>query len=213
MRVIIYCNNENHPCIPKLKELANELNDSINHCELITTTISDKAGDLCFLVSCSVLIEQKTINQFSKVFVLHCSELPKGRGWSPYSWEVLNGSNCLTLSLIEAMEKVDTGDIWLQEKIQLDGTELLVDILGKIIESEIRLIKKCVVRFDEIVPRKQENCGATYYRKRSPVDSKLDEKKTILEQFNLLRIVDNERFPAFFEINGVKYYLRITKER
>ena len=34
--------------------------------------------------------------------------------------------------------------------------------------------------------------------KRTPADSEIDPGKSILEQFNLLRIVDSERYPAFF---------------
>lgn len=36
------------------------------------------------------------------------------------------------------------------------------------------------------------------------------EKET--EQFNLLRIADNENYPAFFILNGQKYILKIYKE-
>ena len=35
--------------------------------------------------------------------------------------------------------------------------------------------------------------------------------KTIKEQFNLLRIVDNNYYPAFFEYNGYRYKIQINK--
>ena len=41
--------------------------------------------------------------------------------------------------------------------------------------------------------------------------NKLDIDKTIRDQFQLLRIVDNEKYPAYFELNGCKYILRINK--
>jgi hypothetical protein len=34
---------------------------------------------------------------------------------------------------------------------------------------------------------------------------------TLREQFNLLRVVDNERYPAYFELNGIKYVIKINK--
>ena len=34
-----------------------------------------------------------------------------------------------------------------------------------------------------------------------------------MEQFNLFRVVDNDRYPAFFELNGSKYYLMIKAEK
>ena len=51
--------------------------------------------------------------------VLHVSDLPRGRGWSPYIWELINGATFIKVSLIEAKEEVDAGQIWLQEKISI----------------------------------------------------------------------------------------------
>ena len=32
------------------------------------------------------------------------------------------------------------------------------------------------------------------------------------QQFNLLRVVDNERYPAFFELDGRRYTIQISGE-
>ena len=48
------------------------------------------------------------------------------------------------------------------------------------------------------------------YRKRSQNDSELDPSRSISEQFNLLRVVDNETYPAFFRIGNRSYELRIS---
>jgi methionyl-tRNA formyltransferase len=34
----------------------------------------------------------------------------------------------------------------------------------------------------------------------------------LAEQFDLLRVVDSERFPAFFEYRGRRYKLKIEKD-
>ena len=44
------------------------------------------------------------------------------------------------------------------------------------------------------------------------VDTYLDTNKTIKEQFNLLRISDNKRYPARFKIEGKDYILKIYKD-
>ena len=49
------------------------------------------------------------------------------------------------------------------------------------------------------------------YRKRSPKDSEMDPEKSISEQFNLLRVVDNEAYAAFFRIGNRYYELRISE--
>ena len=52
-----------------------------------------------------------------------------------------------------------------------------------------------------------------FYKKRESKDSKLDIDKTIKEQFNLLRIVNNENYPAFFELDGYRYVLKIELDK
>ena len=59
-------------------------------------------------------------------------------------------------------------------------------------------------------PKKQSGSD-TFYAKRNPKDSMIDIDKSIKEQFNLLRIVNNEEYPAFFEIDGNKYLLKIEE--
>jgi UDP-4-amino-4,6-dideoxy-N-acetyl-beta-L-altrosamine N-acetyltransferase len=49
----------------------------------------------------------------------------------------------------------------------------------------------------------------SFYPKRTPKDSELDINKTIQDQFNLLRIVDNDNYPAFFELEGQRYRLTV----
>ena len=53
----------------------------------------------------------------------------------------------------------------------------------------------------------------TFYKKRNSENSKLDIDKSIKEQFNLLRIVDNDSYPAFFEVDGNRYILKIELEK
>ena len=51
----------------------------------------------------------------------------------------------------------------------------------------------------------------SYYMRRRPKDSMLDVTLPIIDQFNLLRVVDNERYPAFFEVDGINYVIHISK--
>jgi len=55
----------------------------------------------------------------------------------------------------------------------------------------------------------EQGGGETFYEKRDKEGSKLDIDKTIREQFNLLRIVNNDDYPAFFELEGNRYILKI----
>ena len=52
---------------------------------------------------------------------------------------------------------------------------------------------------------------SSWYGRRGPKQSQLDPDKTIAEQFDLLRVVDNDRYPAFFDLRGHRYTLKIDK--
>ena len=72
----------------------------------------------------------------------------------------------------------------------------------------------CVLKFLENYPNqgKEQKGEETFYDKRGPKDSQLSIDKSLKEQFNLLRVCDNERYPAFFYLNDKKYVLKIFKE-
>ena len=56
--------------------------------------------------------------------------------------------------------------------------------------------------------RGQESC----YARRRPEDSRLDPRMSLLDQFSLLQVVDNDAYPAFFELRGRRFRLQIEGE-
>jgi len=142
---------------------------------------------------------------------VHSSDLPHGKGWSPLTYQILEGKNEIVNTLFEAVDAVDAGNIYLQNIMRFDGYELLGelhDIQGKKINE---LVLEFVSKYPNIVARKQEG-KESFYKKRGSRDSELDISKTIAEQFDLLRVVDNEKYPAFFKHRGKKYIIKIHKD-
>jgi len=172
----------------------------------------EEDGDFLFLVSCSEIISHKVRDKYKYCLILHASDLPNGRGWSPHVWGVINGERSITVSLLEAEDGVDSGKIWLKKKIILDGTELSDEINSKLFSAEIALIDKSIRHYQNIVPYSQsDDIKSNYFRKRTPEDSEINPNDSINSQFNLLRVCDPNRFPAFFTINGQKYTIKLTK--
>jgi hypothetical protein len=170
-------------------------------------------GDFCFLLGCGQLIPQSVRNQFRHNLVVHESNLPSGKGWSPLTWQILEGKNEICVTLLEAEEKVDSGCIYGQECIYFQGNELVEELRQKQAKTTIRLCKKFVNEYPEVVTHARNQKGKeSYYPRKNPNDSRLDPDKSIREQFNLLRVVDNERYPAFFELQEEKYVLKIEKQ-
>ena len=190
--------------------LANKLRDQKHEVKLIHSKNELEQGDIAFFLSCFEIIEKKLLALHKNNIVVHASDLPKGKGWSPFTWQILEGKNTIPLTLFEANEKCDAGYIYLQDTIELEGTELIREWQKKLASKTIALCENYVKQYNKIKGKKQTGME-TFYRKRKPDDSKLDVDKTIKEQFSLLRTVDNENYPAFFEIAGEKYILKIEK--
>ena len=170
------------------------------------------SGDILFLISCSDIISKLERGKFMKTLVIHASDLPHGRGWSPHVWEIINGATDITLSLLEAEDKVDTGDIWKKTIVSIPKTALFDEINELIFNSELELMDFAIVNYNTIKPKKQSNIDSTYWPKRSPKDSEIDVNKGISEQFDLIRICDPDRFPVFFYKNGERFNITIKKD-
>ena len=147
-----------------------------------------------------------------KTLVIHASDLPHGRGWSPHVWEIINGATDITLSLLEAEDKVDTGDIWKKTIVSIPKTALFDEINELIFNAELELMDFAIANYNTIKPKKQSNIDSTYWPKRSPKDSEIDVNKAISEQFDLIRICDPDRFPVFFYKNGERFNITIKKD-
>lgn len=212
MQISILCTDPNHPVVNSLQRWADEMILKDHFVSIIYDKAGLQGGDVLFLVSCSQLILNVVRNKYKATLVLHASDLPKGRGWSPYVWAVLKGDNQITVSLLEASEPVDSGAIWLKTKFALEGHELLPEINAKLFDAELFLMSQAVEQFERITPIPQLGDPGAYMLKRSPADSRLDPNKTIAEQFDLLRVVDSQRYPAFFDYRGRRYLIRIEKD-
>ncbi|SEJ87959.1 Formyl transferase [Propionispira arboris] len=169
--------------------------------------------DFVFLLSYSEIVKKEFLQLNKHNLVVHESDLPKGKGWSPLTWQILEGKTQIPITLFEATEKVDNGEIYLQKNLMFDGFELIGELREVQGNITIELCLDFVCDYEKIVKKRRKQIGkGTYYSKRLPSDSNLDINKTIKEQFNLLRVVDNKKYPAYFEMENHKYILEIRKE-
>lgn len=208
MKITILSASENHPINTWLKTWIKDNQDK-HEIQLLHSKKELRGGDILFLISCSEIIPKVERNKFKKTLVIHASDLPKGRGWSPHIWEIINGAEQVTLSLLEAGDKIDSGDIWNKVKVNIPKTALYNEINELIFEAELSLMSFAVENFEQIVPQKQLEIEPSYWSKRTPKDSEVDIFKTIEDQFDLLRVSDSERFPAFFYKNGKRFKITI----
>lgn len=210
MLIQILVDNKNSWIIPYVIKLKNDIISKYNYEVILINEQDDvKKGNILFLLSCEKIFNKLDLNDYN--LVVHESNLPEGKGWSPLTWQVLEGKNRIPITLFEAVEKVDSGRIYLQSFIELTGKELQTEIKNLQGKMTIDLILKFLENVDHIKGQDQEG-DSSYYRKRSPKDSELDINRSIKNQFNLLRVCDNERYPAFFKIHNEKFIIKIFKE-
>ena len=58
-----------------------------------------RPSDINLILSYNKLIPKNFLNKSKRNMVIHESDLPKGRGFSPISWDILKGNKFLTFSL------------------------------------------------------------------------------------------------------------------
>lgn len=168
-------------------------------------------GDVAFFLSLGRLVPVAVLRRNAHNLVVHESALPHGRGWSPLTWQVLEGKNEIPVSLLEAVEAVDAGEIYAQEHLRLRGDEMVAELRSAQAGATIRLCRDFIARYPFVLAEGRAQSGkGTNYPRRRPADSRLDPDKTLREQFNLLRVCDPDRYPAFFDLAGRRYEIRLT---
>lgn len=170
-------------------------------------------GDIAIFLGCYSIVNKQILAKNTNNIVVHASDLPKGRGWAPLTWQILEGKNKIPVVLFEAVEEMDAGVVYIKDHIEFDGTELCNKIREKQAENAIKLTKKFVSEYPDILKKGISQKGMpTFYKKRTSESSELDINKTIKEQFNLFRIVDNNDYPAFFIFKNKKYIIKIEEK-
>ena len=169
-----------------------------------------EAGDFCFCLSLGQLVPAAVRARFRHTLVVHGSDLPRGKGWSPLTWQILAGENRIPVTLFEAAERIDSGPIYAQRWLEFDGHELIDDLRAAQAMATHALCRWYVDHYPDSAAQPRDQQGAeTLYPRRRPQDSRLDPERPLVEQFNLLRVVDNERYPAFFDWRGRRYTVMI----
>ena len=187
-------------------------------CVLVRNQDAVSPGFACFLVGCTQIVSAEILQRNQHNLVVHESALPLGKGFSPMTWQILEGKSLLPICLFEAQVEMDAGRIYYQDKIRLAGHELCDEWRALQGAKTVELCLKFLREFgledsgEARIPSEQQG-EPTYYPRRTASDSELDIDKTLKQQMDMLRVVDNDRYPAFFRYRDCTYVLRIEKEK
>lgn len=134
---------------------------------------------------------------------LHASLLPKYRGAAPIQWALINGDKETGVTTFFLEEKVDTGNIILQEKIDIDDN----DDFGSLHDRLMNLGADAVLKTVDLIENgsakvsKQDNSLSSPAPKITKEICQIDFNKSAQEIHNLVRALSP--YPgAFFCHNG-----------
>lgn len=167
-------------------------------------------GDILFILSYFKILTNVELSLHTNNIVIHASDLPFGRGFSPMSWQIAEGRNLVVFSLFEAAEEIDAGKIYFKRSLELNGAELYFEWKKLQNQMVIEMALDFVARLPDILKQgvAQDGVG-NIYRRRNKTDDQLDISKSLSSQFDLLRICNPDRFPAWFTYRGRSFKIRI----
>lgn len=105
---------------------------------------------------------------------LHPSSLPRFRGAAPLQRTIIAGDTSTEICIMQMDEGLDTGDILLKEKLELDERITLPKLHDKCAEIGANLMLEALDNIDNIHPQKQSETGLVYADKLQREESKID---------------------------------------
>lgn len=122
-------------------------------------------------------------------FNVHFSLLPRWRGSAPVNWAILSGDTETGVTIMRMDEGLDTGDIFLQEKIEIGFYDTSTDIFNRLIPLGVELLLKGIekIKRGDVKFVKQDESVATYAKPFKKDDGLIDWSKSALSIHNMVR--------------------------
>jgi len=156
----------------------------------------------------SEIIPEDFIDRYTCIG-FHTGDLPNDRGGSPIQHKILRGEYLTKVSALRLSKRIDGGDIYLQQDVNLsEGT--IVEVIDKISE----LIAKMILKFLEETPApKKQALGGSLRKRLTPADSRIElsglTRRQIYDRIRMLDGLDYEK--AHLVIGGHRIILSEAK--
>lgn len=122
-------------------------------------------------------------------FNLHASLLPNYRGAAPINWAIINGETKTGVTTFFIDEKIDTGNIILQEEVAIGNDETLGELHDKLMEVGSKLVVKTVQQIEKgtVKTFKQAEVEEKSAPKIFTETCKINWNDTLSNTYNLIR--------------------------
>ncbi|WP_298766589.1 methionyl-tRNA formyltransferase [uncultured Polaribacter sp.] len=133
-------------------------------------------------------------------FNLHASLLPAYRGAAPIHWSIINGETKTGVSTFFIDDKIDTGEIILQEEIDIANNETVGTLHDKLMHLGANLVAKTVdlIKQDKVATTKQPDFEEKFAPKLNAENTKINWSASLDSIYNKIRGLNP--FPAAWTI-------------
>jgi len=123
---------------------------------------------------------------------VHASLLPEYRGAAPIQWAILNGEKETGITIQKVFEALDTGDIILQKKVQIEPDDNSHSLTIKLFDAGSELLVEAVDLIESGKAQfiKQDEKQATYAAILKKEDGIIDWKKSANEVLDKVRALN-----------------------
>jgi methionyl-tRNA formyltransferase len=173
-------------------------------------------ADLYVVVAFKILPEVVFSIPLNGSFNLHASYLPKYRGAAPIQWALINGESETGLTTFKLAEKVDTGNIYLQQKVDIEPEDNLETLHDRLSELGAELVLETVdlIESGNYELKKQDDSLATLAPKITKEMAEIDWNKSANDVHNFIRGISPIPGAFFsFEEKMIKIYKSVVIER
>jgi methionyl-tRNA formyltransferase len=147
-------------------------------------------ADLFIVVSFGQILS-KSILDLPKLYCLniHASLLPKYRGAAPINWSIANGEKETGVTIIRMNEKMDEGDIILQEALSVDELDDAIALSEKLSIKGANLLMDVIrsIKDNKVIFTTQDHNKATCAPKLKKEDGLINWAKNTNEICNRIR--------------------------
>jgi methionyl-tRNA formyltransferase len=151
--------------------------------------LKDLKADLQIVVAFRML--PKAVWQMPKfgTFNLHASLLPQYRGAAPIHWAIINGETKTGVTTFFIDDKIDTGEIILQEEISILNTETVGTLHDKLMFLGAALVSKTIdlISDGNVAPKKQPELEEKSAPKLNPENTKINWTDSLDAIYNKIR--------------------------
>ncbi len=176
---------------PPIKILAEKNNIPVDQPEkLKIEDVKLKTCDLGVVAQYGLLIPKKILEMPRHgVINVHTSLLPKYRGASPIQSALLAGDTKTGVTIMKMDERMDSGDIILQKEINILPDEMYLEVDKRMSHIGVELLNNSIPPYisGDIKSIKQNEIQATFCKKLSRADGKINWQKSTQEIYNQYR--------------------------